>query len=99
MALFESLVGIEAPKIGVHGFVAALREWQDGALTRADIVAEYGLDAGDDADLDFLKNTLAASAYQPKFVAVLEQVLVLGEEKRFGYEVKTTAVARINSVG
>lgn len=97
-SLFDKLVGNEEPRVSVHGFVAALKEWQDGAVTRADIVQSFGLDAGDESDLDWLKAQAQASADREKFVAALEQVLILGQQRRFGYNVKATAVARVSAL-
>ncbi|MFQ5774184.1 MAG: hypothetical protein ACE5GS_06690 [Kiloniellaceae bacterium] len=101
--LFDRLVGnlssAEADrKIPVHAFTAALQEWQDGAIARADVVAGFGLVAADDADLDWMKARFAASADKAHFVSVLEQALILAESRLFGYNVKATFAARINGL-
>jgi len=47
MALFDRLTGDESPKIGIHGFQAALREYARGQLTKGSIASNYGIDPGD----------------------------------------------------
>ena len=46
MALVERLMGLEEPHIPVHTFFAAQHERMEGQVTRNQIVAFFGLDAG-----------------------------------------------------
>jgi len=105
MALFEKLVGTEQPKLSVHTFVGSLHLWAHGLITRAQLVASYGLDAADDADLDFLKNKHDAItgaglvANKTEFIAMVEMLLFQGEDGgRFGLNDKATFVAVINQL-
>ena len=99
MALFEKLVGTEDPKLPIHTFAGSLHLWAKGLVTRADIVASYELDAGDDADLDFLKSKYDASANKTDFIATIEMLLIHGEDGgRFGLDNKATFVAAVNQL-
>ncbi|MFQ5776332.1 MAG: hypothetical protein ACE5GS_17575, partial [Kiloniellaceae bacterium] len=66
-SLFDRLTGQLASneaalRIGVHGFVGAMQELHDGAVTRADVIAAYGLRAADLNELDFIRQRFAAVA-------------------------------------
>lgn len=47
MALLDRLTGEEDPKIGIHGFQAALREYARGQITKSSIATNYGIDPAD----------------------------------------------------
>lgn len=99
MGLFDRLVGDTAgDKLGVHAFCAALREWEDGQITRADIIVAFALTAEDEADLDWLKGKYLAAADHAVFIDVVEAILILGEEALLGYEVRANFVARVNTL-
>ena len=99
MALFEKLVGTAKPKLPIHSFAGSLHLWAKGLVARADIVASFGLDAGDDADLDFLKNKYDGAANKTDFIATIEMLLICGEDEgRFGLDNKATFVAAVNQL-
>lgn len=98
MALFERLVGSEEPKIGVHGFAAALRFWALGLLTRANIKSSFGLGVESDADFDWLETKYNAAADKVSFIASLEQLLILAEEGRFDLRTKATFAGVVDSL-
>ena len=95
MALHARLVGSGDNGIAIHAFSAALREWQVGALSRAQIVATFDLTSGDESDLDFIKGKFQASADKEAFGQSVETVLILGEARLFGYDDEATFVARV----
>lgn len=55
MNLIARLIGTEDPKLAVHQFTAALGEWERGKMTRAQVIANFGIDVTEEADLDALK--------------------------------------------
>ena len=52
MGLIERMIGIEAPRIAAHQFTAALGEGERGKTTRAEIIAFFGIQPAEEADLD-----------------------------------------------
>ena len=99
MALFEKLVGTALPKIKIHTFSGSLHLWAKGLITRVQLVARHGLNAGDDADLDFLKNKYDASANKTDFIATIEMLLIQGEDQGgYGLDDKATFVAAVNQL-
>lgn len=79
MSLLDRLIGSEAPKIGVHQFQAALAEWEDGALTRAEVIAAFAIGAAEETELDWLKARYQAATDKERFKKVLDNVLLLAE--------------------
>ena len=79
MALLDRLIGSEQPKIGVHQFQAALAEWEDGALTRAEVIAAFAIGQAEESELDWLKARYVAAADKERFKKVLDNVLLLAE--------------------
>ena len=60
MGLYDRLIGLESPGIGVHGFIGVLGELERGKLTRADVIAWYALTAAEQAELDTLTAKMRA---------------------------------------
>jgi len=92
-------------KISGHDFLAALQVWDNGEITKIDLVNSYNLThANDSGDLDDLKGWYDSATKQDKFVQVLEQRIVLARDKRssfgrdgrFGYAVKATFINGID---
>lgn len=54
MALYPRLLGAESPKISVHAIMAAVGEQERGKLTRAQVLAAFGITAQEEADYDAL---------------------------------------------
>lgn len=113
MALFEKLVGTEEPKLPIHTFAGSLHLWAKGVISRADIVASYGLNGDDEADLDFLKGRYDAiptvtptggrgaskAADKTDFIATIEMLLIHGEDGgRFGLDDRAAFVAAVNQL-
>lgn len=100
MGLYNRLVGSTDPdlRIGIHGFVGGLKEWQDGAKTRADIISAWSLSTADESDLDWLKGKYNSAPDKLEFFTVLERILILGSEGKLGYNTKSNFVSRINDV-
>ena len=55
MSLFARIAPGATSKIGVHRFGAALRQWASAELTRAQVIAAFNLDAGEQTELDALR--------------------------------------------
>ena len=84
MGLFERLLGTDReidPKIPVHNFMAALAEFQRGAITKATVETMFGIRPQDQADFDlvFLKGPALVAGDRFEFSRVLHDILLLGE--------------------
>ncbi len=82
MSLLNRLRGTEQPRINAHGFQAALSEWADGApgFSRASIIAQFGLTAADEAELDILKahhDSANTNAKKLRLRKTLDNILML----------------------
>ena len=101
MSLFTRLTkpAEDEKKIPVHQFIDALREWDDGAVTRAALIAAFGISVDEETDIDWLKSRYVASANKEKFTQVVEGILRLGERGLLGYDVAATFTARVNGIG
>lgn len=60
MGLYARMRAQDGTKIAVHRFGAALREWANGGLTRAEVIAAFGLTGADVTELDALSATYTA---------------------------------------
>lgn len=70
------------PKIPVHAFGAALREWARGNITKADLVGAFSLDATAQNELDAIATKyggLTGDFARASFVVLLEDALILAE--------------------
>jgi hypothetical protein len=104
MALYARLMGIEAPKIPVHGFFAALQEVALGAMTPAQIVAAYALSAPEQAEAIALRDRILQESSANAGIArwrkavEFENVLVLGEKLIAPYDTDAAVKARLGVV-
>jgi hypothetical protein len=106
MALFDRLVGYTnggaAPlpegeaKLGIHAFVGGLAELARGSVTRAQVIAAFGIAPSEEADLDALiaKAAGLSAARRPEFRILMHDCLMLAEG-RYAY---TTQAAFVNRV-
>ncbi len=88
-------------KISGHDFIAALQMWDNGEISKVDVVAHYNLTHVDDGgDLDDLKAWYVAATKRDKFANVLEWRIILARDKKgtagldgaFNYAVKSTLI-------
>ena len=82
MSLLNRLRGTEKPRISAHGFQAAMSEWADGAtgFSRATIIAQFNLNADDEAELDILKahyDSANTNAKKLRLRKTLDNILML----------------------
>ncbi len=106
MALLDRIVGWAGDagtplpegkeKIAIHAFQAALAEWQDGGVIRADLVAAFAITADEESDLDWLKGRYAAASDKNRFAKVVDNVLLLAEAGHM-YTTKAAIQARLNA--
>ena len=97
MSLYDDLVAGDNKK-SVHGFCAGLRLWQDGGTDRAGLEAAYDI-APLDPGLDFLKAKYDASVHKTTFIADVEGLLILAEERKFGLDDEATFIAAVSAIG
>lgn len=102
MALIERLAGLQGEnKLAAHQFYAALLEFAEGAATRAQLVSFFGMDATDEADLDYL---VARYQAQPndlakvKFLLRVEGVFLLAEDGTPGYTSRAEVKAIFDAI-
>jgi len=87
MGLFARITGATSPKISVHRFGAALREWAGGGIARAQVIAAFDLSGPEIAELDALAATYAAlpsstpadALARASFLSRMEDVFLLCE--------------------
>jgi len=62
MGLYQRFTAVDATKISVHRFGAALREWAASApgVTRQNIIDRFGLSAAEIVELDAIAATYSA---------------------------------------
>jgi hypothetical protein len=60
MGLYARITATDGTKISVHRFGAALREYAAGGVTRAQVIATFGLTGSDVTELDALAATYTA---------------------------------------
>jgi len=96
--LLNRLSGEVAPKLPVHQFWAALSEWTFGEVSRQDVIDAFGIQANEEADLDWLFTKYTASSDKPAFLHLIHSLFILAEVGYFGYNVKATMTARINAI-
>jgi hypothetical protein len=107
MALIERLMGLADDgvtyvgtprKIPVHAFFAANHQRIDGALTRAEVIALFAMEADDIAEYDTLAamaptgTQALAIAQRAMFIEKIHAVLILSEGRYAGYD--TPALVR-----
>jgi len=99
MALLDRVIGTQEPKLPVHQFCAALREWSDGAVTRVQVISAFDISVEEAIELDWLRSKYQASLKQDVIASVFEGIMALAERGLLGYDNKATIIARINSIG
>ena len=105
MALIDKLGGFQDPETGdkfsVNAFHASLVELSNGEVTPAQIKSYFGMDAEDQADLDWLidkYNAQPTAEAKSKFVELMRSLFVLAESGVPGYTTSGDLVARINRI-
>ena len=66
-------------KIPIHGFMAAVREWQAGEYTRAQVISTFNLSASEETELDALKTKFQAATDKKEFMQVFKDLSYLAE--------------------
>lgn len=87
MGLYARLTANDLTKISVHRFGAALREWANGGVTRAQVIAAFALTGDEVTELDALAatysgmptTTLAQVLAKAAFLDRMEDVFILVE--------------------
>jgi hypothetical protein len=85
--LWERISGFNLPfpppagdeKIAIHGFAAALSEWHSGQYTRAEVIAMFNIQPGQEAQLDSLKAKFDAATDKRQFERVFKDLTYLAE--------------------
>jgi hypothetical protein len=101
MALVERLMHVETPRIPVHYFFAANHERIEGALTRAEILAMFGLDAAATTEYDALAalaptgTNALQTALKAMFVSRVHAVFMLAEGRMPGYDTPAAVRAKL----
>ena len=101
MALVERLMGLaddgvtpvgRPQKIPVHAFFAANHQRIEAALTRADVIALFALEADDIVEYDILAalaptgTNALQTAQKAMFIEKMHAVLILAEGRYAGYD-------------
>ena len=68
--------------MSIDVFMAVLNAWERGEVTRAEVIAVFGLTASDESDLDAIKGWYAGSVNKAEFFRVIEGRLLMGQRKR-----------------
>jgi len=103
MSLLDRLRGIENPRINAHGFQAAMSEWADSApgFSRATIIAEFGLETDDEAELDAIRAIWVTANTNSEKLAIRKAfdnvVLLLGDRDVTFYKIKADILARLTT--
>lgn len=105
MALIDRLAGIGDPetaqKLAVNTFHSLLYELSAGQVTKGQIVSYFDLDAGEEAELDYLigrYNAQPDSAAKGRFVELMRVIFILAEAQVPGYSENSQIVARIEAI-
>ena len=102
MSLLDRLIGTESPRISAHGFQAAMSEWSEGAagFSRATIIAEFGLETADEAELDAIKviwDTANTNAKKLSIRKAFDNIVLLASDSDTTfYKIKADINARLN---
>jgi hypothetical protein len=112
MSLFDKLMNTSEQdiKVPIHGIMAALQEWSEGAITRQQVIDFFELEVTDEADLDWMKSKYDAATDKIHLLMVMHRILLLGEIESglrnsvsyagtfLDYDQKASFVARINAI-
>jgi hypothetical protein len=93
MALLDRLTGDEEPKLPSHQFAAAMEEWAQGQMTRAQVIAAFSISASEETQLDAIKSRM--DDVSPLKFEVLHNVALLAEKKIPPYDVKAEITSRL----
>jgi hypothetical protein len=97
--LLEADVAGGRRKIPVSHLVAGLRLLRAGKLTRARIIADLQLDAGETADFDALVTKLLAAGDQNAMLEGILDVLSVAERRQFGLDTEAKVAAAVTALG
>ena len=89
--LYDRLTASDSSKIPVHAFSCALREWSRGAITKAQVVSAFSLQATESSNLDSMASTYLAKPNQDAkddYLVKIQDVFILCES---GFYTKTKA--------
>ena len=105
MSLIDRLAGfgdsIDNRKLPITYFWASLYELSKGKFTRAQIITQFGLDAGETTELDWViakYNAMPTAAAKADFVEQVNVILIMAEAQAPGYTSNSDLVARINAI-
>lgn len=68
-------------KIHIHPFMAAMREWEVGQYTRAQIITGFNIQSSQEAQLDSLKSKFNNATDQKEFMQVFKDLAYLAEHE------------------
>ena len=75
------------PKIGIHAFVAFMREYARGKVSASQIVAQFSLTGAESTQATTLKNAIDSKvtlAEKIDFIESFDDVLIVAESSRGG---------------
>ncbi len=103
MGLLNRLRGSERPRIAAHQFQAAMNEWADGAtgFSRATIIAQFGLSAAEETELDAIKavwNSANNNAKKLRMRKAFDSIVMLiaDRDNTTWYQTDAEVMARLN---
>lgn len=83
MSLYTRLLGLDEPRIPVHGFTASVAERARGQATAADVNAAWGLAAAEQTELETLYLRFTTGVQANRLTReIFEDVLMLGEMRK-----------------
>lgn len=94
-------MGLEAPKIPVHAFFAAVHQRVDGALTRQNVIDMFAMDAAAVTEWDLVAalfptgSTALAEAQKAKFIEKIHAIFILAEGRYAGYDSAAAVRAKL----
>ena len=105
MALIDRLAGFgdweAGRKLPITYFWSCLYEMSKGKFTRAQIITQFALDAGEITELDWLiakYNSMPTAAAKADLVELINVILIMAEAGAAGYTTNAELVARINAI-
>ena len=99
MALLDRIIGTEEPALSSHIFQACCYEWEDGGMSRAEVIAACEISVAEESDLDWLKGLYVvakANGRADTFAQVVHNVCMLAATK-VHYLTKAQITARLNA--
>lgn len=101
MSLYTRLMGIDMPKIPVHGFMSVMQEYMLGNMTGAQASAAFNLNGAEQAEALALRNVIQAESNANANLArrlkalELENVLICGEMRVAPYDTEAAVKTRL----